>query len=383
VKSDTPSSAGLGKAMLGSSSRGAAQPAHSENSAPALEGGSTPEESLREGCQAPTPRMTSASGSGSGASTAPGITGAEAMPPSRVLGDITNIVLPQPQVVATLVRVAPPAAKPGEPCCSVSEGDSQDPRLASEYAGDILGRLLDTELLFVPRPDYMLAQADINAEMRAILIDWLVDVHRKYRLRPETLFLTVNIIDRYLSVRHVVRRRLQLLGVVALFIAAKYEEIDPPRARNLADETVNTYSEREIATMECVVLAALDFQIAVPTPVHFLGLLQRANRCDAVQKSLVQYALELSLLDVRNVRYPPSLLVSAALLVSNAFLGRWPMWPAAMVRHTRRSEASLRACAADLWDILVTAESASLQAVRRKYQLDVNHAVADLIPRVP
>merc|ERR1740123_1567068 len=153
----------------------------------------------------------------------------------------------------------------------------------------------------------------------------------KFRMRTETLFLAVNIIDRYLSVRPVFRRSLQLVGVVAVFIAAKYEEIDPPKVNEFAYITDHTYSKKEIVAMECNVLAALDYNIAVPTPVHFLDRLQRVNCCDVVHRSLVQYALELSLLDVHSLQYPPSVLVSATLLMSNEFLGKQPAWPAAMV----------------------------------------------------
>jgi G2/mitotic-specific cyclin-B, other len=74
----------------------------------------------------------------------------------------------------------------------------------------------------------MSTQLDINEKMRAILIDWLVDVNVKFRLVPETLFMTVNLIDRYLSQRTVTRHKLQLVGVSSLLIACKYEEIYPP-----------------------------------------------------------------------------------------------------------------------------------------------------------
>ena len=68
--------------------------------------------------------------------------------------------------------------------------------------------------------------------MRAILIDWLVEVHMKFRLVPETLYLCVNIIDRYCSIQEVRRSQLQLVGVTALFLACKYEEIYPPEVRD-------------------------------------------------------------------------------------------------------------------------------------------------------
>jgi len=372
---------------------------------------------------------TSSQGSTS-AGMSSSVSGVTSMPLAGVLGDITNMVHasralgkvpkafsflhPQPQpalgavplpapaagqapaappgpaptLSATgppVVRVAPPQAlqQREDPFSSVFSGDAQDPQRASEYAADVFARLLDSESRFLPKFDYMEEQTDINGKMRAILIDWLVEVHMKYRLRSETLFLTVNIIDRYLSVRPVMRKKLQLLGVVAMFIAAKYEEIDPPKVHEFAYITDHTYSKKEIVSMECSVLVALEYQIAVPTPVHFLDRLQRANGCDDVHRSLAQYALELSLLDSRNLRHPPSLLVSAALLMSNKFLGRRPVWPAAMVHHSRHSESSLRACAADLKASLDAANTASLQAVRVKYQLDLNHAVANLSPPSP
>lgn len=200
----------------------------------------------------------------------------------------------------------------------------------------------------------------------------------KYHLRPETLFLTGSIIDRYLSLRPVARKKLQLLGVVAMLIAAKFEEIDPPKVHEIAYITDHTYSKREILNMEAIVLVALDFQIAVPTPAHFLDRLHRANSCDGMQKQLAQYALELSLLDIRSLRYPPSLLVGASLLLSNAILGRTPVWPAAVAHCAGHTEASLWACAEELRGLMDAAENATLQAVRRKYQLEQRFAVATI-----
>lgn len=76
--------------------------------------------------------------------------------------------------------------------------------------------------------DYMVNQPDINAKMRGILVDWLIEVHRKFELMPETLYLTINIVDRFLSVKAVSRRELQLVGISSMLIASKYEEIWAP-----------------------------------------------------------------------------------------------------------------------------------------------------------
>ena len=65
--------------------------------------------------------------------------------------------------------------------------------------------------------------------MRTTLIDWLLQVHLRYHMLPETLWIAVNLVDRFLSVRVVSLVKLQLVGVTAMFIAAKYEEILAPR----------------------------------------------------------------------------------------------------------------------------------------------------------
>lgn len=72
------------------------------------------------------------------------------------------------------------------------------------------------------------SQPEISEKMRAILIDWLIEVHQKFELNPETLYLTVNIVDRYLAVTTTSRRELQLVGMSAMLIASKYEEIWAP-----------------------------------------------------------------------------------------------------------------------------------------------------------
>mmetsp|Transcript_32763 Transcript_32763/g.31990 ORF Transcript_32763/g.31990 Transcript_32763/m.31990 type:complete len:122 (+) Transcript_32763:403-768(+) len=108
---------------------------------------------------------------------------------------------------------------------------------------------------------YMKNQRDISESMRAILVDWLVDVHRKFKLLPETLFLTVNIIDRFLSKRQIDRSKLQLVGITSLLISTKYEEIYPPTIKDFVYICDNTYAREEIILMEQQILFDLDFDI--------------------------------------------------------------------------------------------------------------------------
>merc|ERR1719240_2090117 len=102
----------------------------------------------------------------------------------------------------------------------------------------------------------------------------------KYRLRDETLHLTINLVDRYLTRMPVMRKRLQLVGVVAMFVASKFEEIHPPELHDWVYITDRAYTKQDVLLMECTMLSALGFQITVPTVAHFFPGLQKANGCN-------------------------------------------------------------------------------------------------------
>lgn len=121
--------------------------------------------------------------------------------------------------------------------------DLMDPHTCSEYAETIHSTLKAEEMRNLASAGYMGSQPDINEKMRAILIDWLVEVHLKFKLVPETLYLTVNLIDRYLEKASVMREKLQLVGVTAMLIASKYEEIYAPEVQDFVYITDKAYSK--------------------------------------------------------------------------------------------------------------------------------------------
>jgi cyclin B len=127
-----------------------------------------------------------------------------------------------------------------------------------------------TELDFIAKPGYMRGQSDINEKMRAILIDWLIEVHLKFKLYPETLYLTVNLIDRYLEKEEVMRQHLQLVGVTAMLIASKYEEIYAPEVRDFVYITDKAYTKEEILKMEYKILTTLNFNTTTSSSYRFL-----------------------------------------------------------------------------------------------------------------
>ena len=119
-------------------------------------------------------------------------------------------------------------------------------------------------------------QTDINHKMRAILIDWLIDVHLKYKLLPQTMYITVNLIDRYLSKNETNRKQLQLVGVAAIFIATKYEEIYPPALKDFVYITDKAYVKKDVLEMEEKMLNSLKFDITFPTQWNFLEIYKKS-----------------------------------------------------------------------------------------------------------
>lgn len=254
---------------------------------------------------------------------------------------------------------------------------SNNPQHAAEYAQDIFQVLKHKESSELVSPTYMDRQVHVSPKMRGILIDWLVDVHKKYKLRAETLFLTVQIIDRYLEVQVVQRSQLQLMGATSLMIAAKFEEVYPPKIKEFEYVTDRAYTRDEILRMEVCILKVLNFNICCPTVMNFLDRYQQANDCSVAHRHLAQYILELSLVEYKMLKYGPSHLAAAAILLSNKLLGR-PSWTPTLARCTQTSEAALKDCAKELCAILENAEANSLQAVRKKFSQLTYHSVAKL-----
>lgn len=83
----------------------------------------------------------------------------------------------------------------------IDKDDHDNPQLVSEYVNDIYAYLRQLETRYPVRPQHLVSQTEVNGRMRGILIDWLVQVHLRFHLLQETLYLTVAIIDRYLQVR--------------------------------------------------------------------------------------------------------------------------------------------------------------------------------------
>lgn len=202
----------------------------------------------------------------------------------------------------------------------LDEEDWNDPLMASEYVVEIFEYFHQLEVKTLPSRDYLSKQTYINSNMRDQLVDWMCEVHTKFRLLPETLFVAINLMDRFLSREVVQVNRLQLLGTASMFIASKYEEIYSPSVNNFSNESGSTVEE--ILAAEKFILEILEFDLSYPNPMNFLRRISKADDYDVNTRTIGKYFLEVSIMDHRFIGIKPSLCAAASMYLSRKMMGK-------------------------------------------------------------
>lgn len=200
---------------------------------------------------------------------------------------------------------------------NIDSKDGENPQLLSEYVNDIYAYLFKVERIFPIRENFLATQTDVTPKMRTVLLDWINEVHNQFSLELETYHMTVSMIDRYLQATTTTpRRNLQLIGVTALFMASKYEELMPPEISDFVYVTDDTYSKEQILQMEKKIFETLQFNLAKPLPIHFLRRFAKAAGPLADRQYIAaKYFMELASLDYELTKYNPS-----QVRISNSFL---------------------------------------------------------------
>lgn len=255
---------------------------------------------------------------------------------------VSNVSV-KPKAVPVTVIEAPPQVKETSPvpmdvsmkeeeelCQAFSEvlnnvedidaEDGGNPQLCSEYVMDIYNYLRELEIKQSIKQRY-LEGMEVNERMRAILVDWLIQVNSRFQFLQETLYMGIAIMDRFLQVQPISRGKLQLVGVTSLLVASKYEEMYSPEVADFAYITDNAYTTSQIREMEMIILRELNFDLGRPLPLHFLRRASKACSADAEQHTLAKYLMELTLVDYEMVHFHPSEIAAAALCLAQKVLG--------------------------------------------------------------
>lgn len=255
--------------------------------------------------------------------------------------------------------------------------DRENPQLVSYYAKDIYSYLRLLEKSYAVKARYMEGYL-IRPTMRTILVDWLVDVHGRFKMLQETLYLSISIMDAFLQLDSTINRReLQLVGLTAMLIAAKFEETWAPEINDFVYMSDKAYTSKDVLTMECRMLQKLDFRLGRPLPLHFLrrntqAASQILDQVDVLHHTLSKYLMELTLPEYNFCHYLPSELAAAALCLSLRLLDESDtdgskLWNHSMVFYSGYQYDILEPLMDKLCSLLLAAESSKFQAIRKKY----------------
>ncbi|XP_022748824.1 cyclin-B2-4-like isoform X2 [Durio zibethinus] len=286
-----------------------------------------------------------------------------------------------------------------EPFVDIDNFDKKNPLAVVEYIDDLYKFYRKAECTGCVPPNYMAQQYDINERMRGILIDWLIEVHYKLELMDETLYLTVNLIDRFLAVQQVVRKKLQLVGVTAMLLASKYEEVSVPVVEDLILISDKAYSRKEVLDMEKLMINTLQFNLSLPTPYVFMRRFLKAAQSDKkvrdnkhghfafiIQQSYLNesemalnvtllnqlellsfFMIELCLVEYEMLKFRPSLLAAAAIFTAQCALRGSKHWSKTSKWYTTYSEEQLMDCSRMMVTFHQKAGTGKLTGVERKY----------------
>ncbi|ETO23753.1 CYC2-like cyclin [Reticulomyxa filosa] len=246
--------------------------------------------------------------------------------------------------------------------------------------------------------DYMCWQKDINSNMRSILLDWIIDVHQRFDLLPATLYLCVNLLDRYLRTTQVGRAKLQLTGCACLWLASKYHEIYAPDMRDLvmirllfsslvlnfkltkknyviANVFFFFFFEQELIEQESKIVNELKFHLTVPTPLAFADRFLKVSICNGPAlkdqkrlECLVYYLLEHCLMSYELSCSLPSKVAAACLAYSLLTISCCNSWPNFLEHATRYGIKDLFPILECIDGIVkMDGNKCKHKAVRRKY----------------
>ncbi|XP_022346846.1 G2/mitotic-specific cyclin-B1-like isoform X2 [Enhydra lutris kenyoni] len=261
--------------------------------------------------------------------------------PRTALGDIGNKVSEQPQAKLPLKKeaktlvpgkvIAKKLPKPLEKAPEPVPEPEPEPEPVKEEKLSPEPILVDTpspspmetsgcapaeEYLCQAFSDVILAVNDVDAEDGAdpnLCSEYVKDIYAYLRQLEEE------------QNNCVPKKMLQLVGVTAMFIASKYEEMYPPETGDFAFVTDNTYAKHQIRQMEVKILRSLNFGLGRPLPLHFLQRASKIGEVDVEQHTLAKYLMELTMLDYDMVHFPPSQIAAGAFCLALKILdnGEW------------------------------------------------------------
>ncbi|KAI5640639.1 G2/mitotic-specific cyclin-B3 [Phthorimaea operculella] len=259
-----------------------------------------------------------------------------------------------------------------------------DPLQVSHYAMDIFNYLKGRERLF-KIDDYLVRMKGITAWMRALLVDWMVEVQESFELNHETLYLAVKLVDLFLTrssqkqpeEQQLTKEELQLLGAAALFISSKFDERIPPLVDDFLYICDGAYTLSQLLKMEMNILHVIDFDLGIPLSYRFLRRYARCARVSMPTLTLARFVLEQCLLEYTLVPHSDSKMAAAALYLALRMksLGSWTP---TLQYYTGYTQADILPLAILQNAVLHKKPKSAISTVRNKYSHTIFFEVAKL-----
>jgi hypothetical protein len=254
---------------------------------------------------------------------------------------------------------------------------------AGEYLEEIYFNLLieENQSEIKPKIGYMNMQKEINEQMRAILVDWIIEVHFQFNLRQETLYMTIWIIDTYLSFHFISRKKLQLLGISCLLISCKSEEIYFPQQNKFIEVTDGAYTKEEMIIMENEILKQLNFNIIFPTSNDFYNILSKLYNFNKKQYFLGKYFIESALIDYHMIKFSPSIISAACVYLVMKYFGinGYQKLYNKYIINEKNPENVIKDAAKEVYILVENLSKSKLTTVKNKYGLNQFDNVSEIL----
>jgi hypothetical protein len=259
-----------------------------------------------------------------------------------------------------------------------------------EYVKEIYNHMKENEIKYSIDYKYLSNHKVLNLNIRSIIIEWIIDVHRSFKLKQETLYLTVYIIDKFFSLAEVSKSKFQLVAITSFFIASKYEEIYGPSIEDCTKVTANTYSEKNIIQMESIILETLKFSITVPSIEFFLQRFVQVTNSEKKIIVLSQLITDLCLFDTNYLRFKPSLLAISALFLSRKLFKIDNCFSDEMIYYSGYKIDDLKETS--YWIVnnlkkfdkflVNSAEGINYESIKKKYSTNINFNIVSILSQL-
>ena len=250
-----------------------------------------------------------------------------------------------------------------------------------EYMNESYSNLLEEEksLIIKPKYGYMSFQTDINEKMRAILVDWIVEIHDKFHLKSQTLYHTIWLIDTYLSIKYIKRSDFQLLGLGCLYISCKFYEIYYPQLKECVEATDGAYSKEDLLKIEKDILKTINYNLLSPSQDDFYNIISKYFGFNEKQYFLGKYFMENSLIDYNMIKYSPSVIAISCIYIVMKFfnLSNYKKLYSTSIIYEKCPQKIIKDTARELCFLVKNLNCSEFKAIKEKYSNEEYCKVAE------